>query len=569
MATASADKVDMSMASGQEQVIGLETVPRIPRERFPRQISQGQAGVQHVGLLGTVQGRSQSMPMIEKASNNEAKSLLQKRAQAGHGDLRLPSFKSLGIGLPRPEHLLTPPDDADSFGLGPLAVPHNTVSIPGSAPILSTIHMDSINQTTPPQECDSNIPQERTEQSNTPATEPLQAVETTVQPSVEPILARHPSSSSEDDTPRGPAWLEKTLDVVGMSYRSEALVISRQLKLTPKPVTSVSTNGKANPLFTLFQCQPCPISPDAGPTTTAFTPILESLQATLVDGQCIDVTHAVPPQFNMASLPSSPMGTPNPTSGQADYFSMSVFSKAVATLHHSDALRSPVSSSPRPVVPPHTVGVSLLERYIPPSTAEEFLDLFSMEAPSVFVDRLTELSPDGGSLVFIYPTRNGASAFASRYLGPLLDPLLRTMVGIHGLTTDLSHDIGKLAAVDSMFSFEKMVRKIIFLLPRLSRTFVPTASPARKLTLVHSSKQIVNVSRATWTEWWLQQEAPRIKEVVRKYYKRGSRLPERRDITEGGLAREVLDGVKGRSYGPYDRPRDGIEVGVFVIKRTA
>ena len=288
-----------------------------------------------------------------------------------------------------------------------------------------------------------------------------------------------------------------------------------------------------------------------------------------MDGQYIDVTHAVPPHFNMALLPSSPMGTPNPVSGQMDYFSMSVFSKAVVALHHDDVLKTPVPSSPHPIVPPNTVGVTLLERYIPPSTPQEFLDLFSMEAPSVLVDRLIELAPDGGMMVFIYPTLNGANAFASRYLGPLLDPLLRTMISIHGLTTDLSQEIGKMAAVDSMFSFEKLVRKITFLLPRLGRTTAGATTAIRKYTLVQSSRQVVDIARPTWTEWWLQQEAPRIREVLRRYYKRGSRLPQRRDVTEGGLAREVLDGVKGRSYGPYDKPRDGVEVGVFVIKRSA
>ena len=271
----------------------------------------------------------------------------------------------------------------------------------------------------------------------------------------------------------------------------------------------------------------------------------------------------------MGLLPSSPMGTPNPTTGEIDYFSISVFPKAAVAVDYDTALRSPVPSSCRTVAPPDTIGVALLERYIPPTTAPEYLNLFSTDGPSALVDRLEELSPGGGSLLFVYPTLAGATTFASRYLGPLLDPLLRTLVGIHGLTTDLSQDIGKMVAVDSMFPFEKMVRKITFMLPRLRNTSSSSPTTQRKYTLVQSSKQIVQVDRDTWTEWWLQQEAPRIKEVVRRYYKRGSRLPQRKDITEGGLAREVLDGVKVREYGPYDGARSGIEVGVFVIKRTA
>lgn len=295
---------------------------------------------------------------------------------------------------------------------------------------------------------------------------------------------------------------------------------------------------------------------------------MQVLQARLEPGRYIDVTHAVPPRFNMSLLPSSPMGTPNPSSGEIDYFSMTVFPKAAVALGYGTAANWPVPSSPRLVATPDTVGVSLLERYIPPSTNQEYLDLFSTDRPSALLDRLRELSPDGGSLLFVYPTYDGASTFTKRYLGPLLDPLLRTLVGIHGLTTDLSQDIGEMVAVSSMLSFGAMVRKITFMLQRLRNSpSSPTAQ--RKYTLIQSSKQIVQIERETWTEWWLQQEAPRIKEAVRRYYQRGSRLPLRRDLTEGGLAREVLDGVKSRDYGTYDGARDGIEVGVFVIKRTA
>jgi hypothetical protein len=34
-------------------------------------------------------------------------------------------------------------------------------------------------------------------------------------------------------------------------------------------------------------------------------------------------------------------------------------------------------------------------------------------------------TPNGGSLLFVYPTKKGASTFKSQYLGPILDPLLR------------------------------------------------------------------------------------------------------------------------------------------------
>ena len=43
-----------------------------------------------------------------------------------------------------------------------------------------------------------------------------------------------------------------------------------------------------------------------------------------------------------------------------------------------------------------------------------------------------------------------------------------------------------------------------------------------------------------------------------------------KDISAATLMQEVLDGVReGRKYADYDEERNGVEVGVFVIKRTA
>ncbi len=41
-------------------------------------------------------------------------------------------------------------------------------------------------------------------------------------------------------------------------------------------------------------------------------------------------------------------------------------------------------------------------------------------------------------------------------------------------------------------------------------------------------------------------------------------------VTAATLVQEVLDGVReGRKYAEYDIERRGVEVGVYVIKRTA
>jgi len=183
--------------------------------------SQKPEGGRYVGPPGTSQGRSISMPIIEQVTDKQGKSRMQKRALAARGDLRLPSFKSLGIALPRCDHLLTPPDDADNFVINPLALSFEASAVPRSAPILPTpniTHMASTDQDTPPQESESTMPQDgdKTE-TNTPTGEHPHGTRTMTQKSAPtvPVLARHPSSSSEEETPRGPVWLERAVDLVG------------------------------------------------------------------------------------------------------------------------------------------------------------------------------------------------------------------------------------------------------------------------------------------------------------------------------------------------------------------
>ena len=223
MAAVSADVVSVDNRPEGLRPTNFKHVPDEPAKGAIQQNMQEPGSSRHAGPSGASQGRSLSMPLIEQISNNKARSALQRRAQAARGNLRLPSFKSLGIGLPRPDRLLTPPDEADNLAVDPLAGPHESVSIPRSGPTLPSIAMDSDNQTMPPQDSESAMPQGSTRtQANAPPieSESSQAEGSTTQDmvSMEPILARHPSSSSEEDTPRGPAWLDRALDAVGMSH---------------------------------------------------------------------------------------------------------------------------------------------------------------------------------------------------------------------------------------------------------------------------------------------------------------------------------------------------------------
>lgn len=199
-----------------------------------------------------------------------------------------------------------------------------------------------------------------------------------------------------------------------------------------------------------------------------------------------------------------------------------------------------------------------------------------MDAPSVLVDRLVELSPRGGLLVFVYPTLQGANTFSSKYLGALLDPLLRNMVGLYKLSADFAYGVGKAAAVNQMLPYEKMLRKLSALLRQLERGITAPNRPKPKYKIVHSNTQIVPLERKEWTQWWIHQESERITKVVNAYFNKGLMLPNKmnvsgdiEDVTASDLVREVCDGVKERPYADRDAAREGIEVGVFVVKRTA
>ena len=342
-------------------------------------------------------------------------------------------------------------------------------------------------------------------------------------------------------------------------------------------VSNIDFNTVGTVISLLCHTQPCPlpnetVNATSWPyVTSAFDLIVAAIQNKIdTVGFYIDIAHAVPLKFNMAQIPTSPATTPNLQYHGTGYFDVNVFSKAVVAVdHQQETPNTSIPSSPRPIVAPSSINVSLLERYIPPSSAEEYLNLFTTDGPSVVVNRLVELSPKSGSLMFIYPTGAGAQTFATTYLGPLLHPLLRTMVSIHNLSMDFGAGVGKIAAVDQMLPFENMTRRLQTLLRKLSRGTSAIQRPSPKFALIESSKRVVQLDRRVWTEWWVQQEMGRIRTVVERYLQRGVRMPATKDATAATLVQEVLDGVRTRKYAEYDVEREGIEVGVFVIKRNA
>ncbi|KAJ5103536.1 hypothetical protein N7532_004065 [Penicillium argentinense] len=306
-----------------------------------------------------------------------------------------------------------------------------------------------------------------------------------------------------------------------------------------------------------------------------FCSIVQAVHNHLQPGHSpyINVTHAVPEQFSLSNLPHSPPSTPRSPTAADEYFNATVFSSAAVVGAYHDfrgPLQRQLSHAPMPIVPPHSVHISVLERYLPPPSAQEYRDLFCRTRPSFLVDRLCELSPNGGSLLFIYPTKKGASTFKSQYLGPILDPLLRQLVVVNGLSADVGRYLGKLSTVSQMDDFATMKANIVTLCESLS-------SPSSQFEVADAGKANADLDRNLWVEWFLHQEKARMKEVLSLYWQNGRRPPVKtggsggmmadKEVTSAMLLSEIFEGIRKRPYGD-DNPRDGVELGVFVIRRT-
>ncbi|PWY92069.1 hypothetical protein BO70DRAFT_367315 [Aspergillus heteromorphus CBS 117.55] len=372
-----------------------------------------------------------------------------------------------------------------------------------------------------------------------------------------------PGSSGDMDCDHN-SWLETSIEATVSSLpisntRGEAVKIVSQMLPYPRPADK-STTVSAN--------------------DSVYCALVQAVQNRLCQGQSpyINITHAVPEQFSLSNLPCSPPPTPRSLFPSEDYFNPAVFSSAAVVSAYHDfrgPIQSKMSHCPMPVVPPHTVHVSVLERYLPPSSAQEYKDLFSPYRPSFLVDRLSELSPEGGSLLFVYPTRRGASTFKSQYLGPILDPLLRQLVVVNELSTDIGRYLGKLSSVAHMEDFDTMRENLAQLCCTLS-------SSSSQFSIVDARKGSAHLDRDMWTEWYIHQEKARMKEVLSVYWQNGRRLPatkavsnmstnyilEDKEVTSAMLLGEILDGIRRRPYGEDSELRDGVELGVFVIRRS-
>ncbi|KAI9709118.1 MAG: hypothetical protein M1820_003564 [Bogoriella megaspora] len=330
--------------------------------------------------------------------------------------------------------------------------------------------------------------------------------------------------------------------------------------------TPASQSGGRRDIKVLSHILPCPST--AG---HVFPIVIKQIQEQVLPTQVtwINVTHAVPYRLSLADLPTSPPPTPAAPLTGNDYFSSKVFDSAVGVV---DYQLGELPSFLRPAVSPESLHLSVCERYIPPTNTNEFQQMFSINGPSLLVDRLIELSPEKGRLLFIYPTQSGGRTFMKEYLGPVLDPILRSMVVLHGLSPDLSSRIGHMASVNALYDFHTMDRSIRYLCSRLSesgsaeRTF---GGPNTTYQVIHSASERVELPRKAWAqEWWVKQEKGRIKKLVEDNYTAPTidAREKQHPPTHGQISETILQGVASK---PSDVSGGGIEIGVFVIERAA
>ena len=270
-------------------------------------------------------------------------------------------------------------------------------------------------------------------------------------------------------------------------------------------------------------------------------------------------------------IPSSPPVTPSSLarpSNQQSYFeprplfSTSVF--LVGNYQLDTDLSSTLSLSPSLAVPPGDAVLSLFERVIPPCTTTEAQDFFEPSGCSPLLGRIQELAPNG-SLIVVHPTRTGGQAFEKEYLGPILEPVLRSWTNKHNLAMGVGRALGPMAAVSHLLSFGRMKSKLNDLLRHLNND--GSGNSNSTFSTIHASTETVQVSRKVWEKWWVYQEKARIDHYMAEYTK-GQGAP---GTSPASLVRDLLDMVEKRGYQPDEETGEGsgIEVGVFVIKRAA
>ncbi|KAF2873911.1 hypothetical protein BDV95DRAFT_489804 [Massariosphaeria phaeospora] len=479
-------------------------------------------------------------------------------------NLRLPSFDLLGIAAPHPDRIpLRSTHSFSSLGAGPLSKPE-----------------DPLHALSPP----IGRPYQRAGVERPPFASP-QAARTQVEhltPPTEPGTFSWGSfvnvrTAGLGSPPSSDPGLSPNLNVTGSASSPATMVptdneVSAEVGIVPwvqkvkEIITIESGVQQIEFVKVLSHALPCPSL-----TGHIFGHLIAAIHdRTTSHTAWINVFHAVPGRFTLSDLPKSPPSTPGPAVGGDEYFTSKVFDSAVAIPDYQlDSKLLP--PTPRPVVPPRSINVSVVERFIPPTNTNEFAEMFQLNGRSLLYDRLSELS-ENGILLFVYPTKAGGQIFMQEYLGPILDPLLRTITVVNDLSSDLGKNLGQMCAVnylDEYVSLHAQVKRFCERLNRSGSSPQGSVDGTAGYELTYASKEELKLERSVWAnDWWIKQEKPRVREVVTRYFRQAKKLPVDSELTAPNLIQEVLDGVANRVC-EGSGPQRGVEVGVFVIRKSA
>lgn len=363
----------------------------------------------------------------------------------------------------------------------------------------------------------------------------------------------------------GTPWFQKALGAACKSSRVINMLIT-----DTESVATIGTDTLSQSVKVISQILPMNASDQRA--TKTYEMICDRIQQCSVEPRTITITHArkISPGQVVEDFPKSPPSTPYHIGSDGYFGDQTIFTHVAEVPVHHD-LRN-VSQALEVTAQRHIMTAEasniILERYIPPTTINETLDLFDANScRSYLADRLPELAPDAGSMVFIYPTKAGAQTFAKSYVGPILDPLLREISILKGLNTNAAETLGRMKSIDGMLDFTEMERRLRRLCDSLnSRTAFKRTKT--EFTVEHSDVARVILDRNTWMTWFVEQEQQRMKQDLVDYHREGGKLPEtdsiNTEVTAGMLSREVADGLRKSTKVAGDV---GIEVGVFVIRR--
>lgn len=480
-------------------------------------------------------------------------------------NLRLPSFDVLGIAAPHPDRFSLRSDHSFSstvLGAGPLSKPEDplhalspTLKRQGQAgtaaepltasPTAARAQLEHIIPTfTPPSEPGTfhwgalvRTAGVGSPPSSDPGVSPnLNLTPNVTEASRAPIVV--PLSTELSDGVSMAAWVEEVKNIL---IAESGCIQSAEVKF-------------------LSHALPCPSL-----TGHLFGQLIATIHdRTTTNTSWINVFHALPGRYTLSDLPKSPPSTPGPAVGGDEYFTSKIFDSAVAIPDYQlDAKLLP--PSPRPVVPPHSINISVVERYIPPTNTNEFAEMFNLQGRSLLYDRLVELSSENGVLLFIYPTKTGAKTFMQQYLGPIIEPLIRTVTVVHDLHSELGRSLGQMAAVNYLNEYDQLEENVKSFCDRLGNK--DRDIDKHTYNVIHASKEEMHLGRSAWADdWWIKQEKPRIRDIVTKYFRKSKKLPTG-EMTGAHLIQEIIEGVSTREYqdGP---PMKGVEVGVFIIKKN-